>query len=445
MQRKGVLSTLATVALVAALATVLVPQNSEAASSDYIPPTAVHTSFGGSPSEIYVVWHTSLPTPDQTVWYGTSSSNLNLVATGSSFSVIASSGYENTVKLTGLTPSTKYYFQVGSKQTGIGQTWSFVTAPPTGKYVPFTVAMYGDMGVTESVHTVNQINALVSSKKTVDWVYHVGDIGYGDDYAADLYDVMWNMWFEYLQPSMGAAQYMVCPGNHEYSCEHSDCNPYSQNFTFYNAKFKMPSVESGSPSTSSMFFSFDYSNTHFVSISTETDYPGAPYNPVFGDQLTWLDQDLQKARQNPNTKWIVVVGHRPIYSSHGDQSDGSFPIEYASKIQSAFEDTFYKYHVDLFVVGHVHSYERTYPVYKDLNIEKSYNNPKYTTYIVVGCAGNKEGLEDLTRNVTAKWSAKQYWQDQGYGILNVTDTQLAWNFYRSTDGTLEDSFVITKN
>ncbi len=342
--------------LLAAVVLMAAREARASSSSDYIPPTAVHTSFGGSPSEVYVVWHTSLPTPDQTVWYGTSSSSLNQIATGTTYSVIASAGYENTVKLTGLTPSTKYFFQVGSKQTGIGQTWSFVTAPATGKSVPFTIAMYGDMGVTESVNTVNHINDLVYSKKTVDWVYHVGDIGYGDDYSADLYDVMWNMWFEYLQPSMGSAQYMVCPGNHEYSCEHSDCNSFSQNFTFYNAKFRMPSVESGSPSNSSMFFSFDYSNTHFVSISTETDYPNAPYPPVFGNQVQWLEQDLQKARQNPNTKWIVVVGHRPIYSSNGGQSDAGLPIGVAKHLQTTFEDIFLKYHVDLFVVGHVHSY-----------------------------------------------------------------------------------------
>jgi len=88
--------------------------------------------------------------------------------------------------------------------------------------------------------------------------------------------------------------------------------------------------------------------------------------------------------------------------------------------------------------------ERTFPVYKDVNIETNYNNPNYTTYVVVGCAGNKEGLDSLNRIVTAKWSAKRFDSDQGFGILNVTDTQLAWNFYRSSDGGLEDSFVITK-
>lgn len=68
---------------------------------------------------------------------------------------------------------------------------------------------------------------------------------------------------------MGLMQYMVSPGNHEYSCEHTDCISYSQNFTYFNTKFKFPAVAT----ESNMFYSFDYSNTHFVSISTETDYP----------------------------------------------------------------------------------------------------------------------------------------------------------------------------
>jgi hypothetical protein len=42
----------------------------------------------------------------------------------------------------------------------------------------------------------------------------------------------------------------------------------------------------------------------------------------FGDQLSWLEADLAKANQNRHKRpWIIVGGHRPIYSSSGGYSD----------------------------------------------------------------------------------------------------------------------------
>lgn len=50
-----------------------------------------------------------------------------------------------------------------------------------------------------------------------------------------------------------------------------------------------------------MWYSFDYGNVHFISIDTETGYPGAAEEKIyvlpcggFGDQMTWLEADLKK-------------------------------------------------------------------------------------------------------------------------------------------------------
>lgn len=83
---------------------------------------------------------------------------------------------------------------------------------------------------------------------------------------------------------MRVAPYMVLPGtmlkdtkachtdfallgNHEEDCKHEGCK-FSRNFTAYNTRFKMPGDESGS--NTNMFYSYNYANIHFVSISTET-------------------------------------------------------------------------------------------------------------------------------------------------------------------------------
>jgi phosphodiesterase/alkaline phosphatase D-like protein len=75
--------------------------------------------------------------------------------------------------ITGLKPRTEYYYRVGDKETGLSEAFSFVTAP--AQSVPFTVAIYGDMGVHNSRDTVARVQSLVQSR-AIDWIFHIGDI-----------------------------------------------------------------------------------------------------------------------------------------------------------------------------------------------------------------------------------------------------------------------------
>ena len=86
----------------------------------------------------------------------------------------------------------------------------------------------------------------------------------------------------------------------------------------------MPYESSGSPTT--MWYSFDVGLVHFVAIDTETSYPNAPEGELsfwhagpFGNQLEWLENDITKADANrAAVPWVVVIGHRPMYSSCPD-------------------------------------------------------------------------------------------------------------------------------
>jgi hypothetical protein len=59
------------------------------------------------------------------------------------------------------------------------------------------------------------------------------------------------------------------------------------------------------------------------------------------------------------------------------------------------ENLFYKYGVDMYFSGHVHSYERDFPVYQG-KPEADYTNPTATTYVMIGGAGNDE-MKDIKR------------------------------------------------
>lgn len=112
---------------------------------------------------------------------------------------------------------------------------------------------------------------------------------------------------------------MVNPGNHEATCHSFGdffCPDGLKNFTAYNHRFRMPAKESGS--NTNMWTSWNYGNTHWIMIDTETDYPHAPEGVDtifkaggFGDQLAWLEADLKKAAANRDQyPWIIATGHR---------------------------------------------------------------------------------------------------------------------------------------
>jgi len=55
-------------------------------------------------------------------------------------------------------------------------------------------------------------------------------------------------------------------------------------------------------------------------------------------------------------RWLVVGFHEPYYSSQGTYQLGTY-------FKQNLEALFYQYGVDIVITGHVHAYERSYPVF----------------------------------------------------------------------------------
>lgn len=397
-----------------------------------------------------VSWSTVTNTTTSTVKYGLQSGVYDYTATG--YSVIYYVTYIHHVVLEGLKPATTYYYVCGDESGGFSEEYVFTTAP--GQFVPFTTTFYGDLGLINGNETRA---ALVANLNTSDWHYHVGDYSYADDGREKNFESTWDDYQTEMQPITAYKPYMTCPGNHEAACHSFGnffCPKELNNFTSYQNRFRMPSLESGATG-GNMWYSFNYSYVHFVSIDTETDFPKAPegvgtfWNAgPFGDQLGWLEADLQRAdaaRQNnePGAQpWIIVIGHRPLYSS----KSSDYPPDAKTQLRAAVEELFHTYHVDLYICGHVHAYERMYPIYQDVKVTSSYDNPQATTFIVIGDAGNVEGLSKSWLSETPDWLAYRYDEDFGYAHLQVENaTALHWNFYRSSDSTLMDQFTLTRS
>src|SRR5262249_29064340 len=99
----------------------------------------------GSPTGGVVRWRTDLPS-DSSVFYGTDPANFNAFAFDTTIT------NEHIVTITGLQPSTKYFYSIGSAAhrlagtNGVGSDYWFITSPPPGTRKPTRFWVLGDSG-----------------------------------------------------------------------------------------------------------------------------------------------------------------------------------------------------------------------------------------------------------------------------------------------------------
>ena len=116
-------------------------------------------------------------------------------------------------------------------------------------------------------------------------------------------------------------------------------------------------------------------------------------------------------------------------------------------LQRQAEEMFVDGGVDLVLGGHVHSYERTYPMKGGNSTQHHYNcdGGCAPTYIVQGASGNREGNAGF--GDTPEWSAHHN-SSVGFGLMAVNRTALTWRFFAApeeADGaTLVDEFRMTR-
>jgi len=276
----------------------------------------------------------------------------------------------------------------------------------------------------------------------LDFIIHAGDMAYD---MPDEQGMKGDAFMEMIEPYAASVPYMVCPGNHE----------EGYNFTHYINRFHMPGDESGSGTN--LYSSFNVGNVHFVSISTElyfyNDYYTADH---IGQQYNWLKNDLIKANTHrADHPWIIVFGHRPMYCSL-DTNDGqdictldttnirdgvSFT---GGKRQYGLEALLQEMGVDFFLSGHMHSYERLWPTYRQQLLSHSYENPGAPIHIIAGTAGGPEDLDNFD-DILYPWSAFRS-DSYGYGKIFVhNDTHIHYQQILDSDGSILDEMWLVNN
>eukprot|EP01079_Euglenida_sp_SAG-EU17-18_P007426 gene7425-1328_t len=303
-----------------------------------------------------------------------------------------------------------------------------------------TVMVVGDLGINGGA-TIARLNTTDS----FDFILHVGDITYADNRPTGLYDAVWRRFFAMLSGVMPHKAYMTLPGNHEFSCMKSGlnymgpCQRYAYNYSLYNSWFRAnpaPSCGSGS----AMFYSYNTGPVHWVSFSTETDYPHAPTGRFSSaDQLQWLEADLRAVNRTA-TPWVVAAGHRMVYDS-AMYTPGKVSVP--NSVMKAFESLFLRHRVDLVITGHLHAYERMRPV-ANFTVHGTSSHPGAPVYVVNGAAGCCEGHDTLPINGT-HWPDWLVWRDNsyyGHAQLHATQSTLSWSYRDSVSGNVLDAFTL---
>ncbi|KAJ4728474.1 Purple acid phosphatase [Melia azedarach] len=375
------------------------------------------------------------------VRYGRSRTSLNHEATG--YSLVYNqlypfeglqnytSGIIHHVRLTGLQPSTKYYYQCGDPSIpAMSSIYYFRTMPVSSpRNYPKRIAIVGDLGLT--YNTTSTISHLISNKP--DLVLLVGDVTYANLYLTngtgsdcyscsfsqtpihETYQPRWDYWGRYMQSLVSKIPMMVVEGNHEIEQQAGN-----QTFAAYSSRFAFPSEESGS--SSSFYYSFNAGGIHFIMLGAYISYDKS------SEQYKWLEKDLAIVERSV-TPWLVAAWHPPWYSSYEAH------YREAECMRVEMEELLYSYGVDIVFNGHVHAYERSNRVY---NYTLDSCGP---VYITVGDGGNREKMAIQHADEPGKFC----WDRQpdysafressfGHGILEVkNDTWALWTWHRNQD------------
>jgi hypothetical protein len=369
---------------------------------------------------------------------------------------LANAGYHHVVKVSDLEPGTRYSYYIdcdGSKS----DRRSF--SVPADDLMDAKFLVVADMGYTSGAYSADTRNRMEMVKASTDLTLHAGDVAYADDsfilpscWLGFCYEDTYDNYMDWLENVSDNKPYMTAPGNHESECHSPSClfdwsvKHSLSNFSAYNARFAMPSAESGG--VGNMWYSFDYASVHFVFVNTETDFGDAPegehgdspwiiaapsgHFAPDGAYLKWLEADLKAANENRARRpWVVAIGHRPYNLAFAEKSD--------SAVEAAHEALFQKYNVDLFIAGHWHNYQRVFP---------KGDNPATPT-IITGGAGCiefegdrlKRGVIDQ-RGGDDQWSWRFFNNETELGLLNATTDSLTFTAIASKSGYVIDEVTV---
>lgn len=389
-------------------------------------------------NSIVIRWRTDIAC-DSKIRYGMT---LNYASTKTD----ATSTVEHSVKLTGLTAATKYFYTIENSSSMLQGTSTnfFKTAPAVGSTGPVRIWATGDFGNGSAAQlAVRDAFATYTATTPADFWLWMGDNAYSAGYDSEFQNYVFNV---YPNQFKNIPVY-PCLGNHDYAnVGYQSASALGVKFPYFNI-FTVPSAgeAGGIPSGTAKYYSYNYANIHFIALDSygALNTPGSP-------MYTWLTSDLAANTQT----WTVVYFHHPAYSKGTHNSDTEIEmINMRQNIVPLLES----YHVDLVLNGHSHSNERSYLIKGHFGLANTFtaamkmstsannfvkSSPfNGTVYAVCGTSGQNPG------GTSAGWPmACMNFNNNSSNtslIMDVTGNTFVCK-YLSSNGTIVDQFTITK-
>jgi len=378
--------------------------------------------------------------------------------------------YSSKVAVSGIAENTTYYYQYQNNDE-----WSTPVTYTTKKFSSFKLLFVGDPQIGASVGRTPAdgkdaqtaeiaarndaynwnatLHTALKAHSDVSFILSAGDqINYSKNDTTPQQEIEYS---GYLSPSvLKSLPVATVIGNHD-----SLTTNYQNHFNNPN-RF----TEETNPTAAGNGYYFIYGSALFMIINTNND------NCADHEAL------IKKAiKANPNAKWKILAFHQDIYGSGKDHSDSDGII-----LRTQLTPIIDKYHIDVVLQGHDHTYARTYQLSGDGKAHTIYSsaanngtvkwdaenksayqsqnecytfvkndtgkaiNPPGAVYITASSAtGSKyyEVIDQKQNYIAARW---QGWQPT-YSLIEITDDSFTITTYETETGSkIDSSYTVVK-
>jgi len=344
-------------------------------------------------SGITVMWETSQP-GTSVVEYGPTPATLKKVENKTAVAI-------HEVPITGLEAEQRFVYRVSTTvedgSTLTSPVYQFMTAVKPDS--AFSFAVIGD---TQKNPKVTAKIAKLMYERRPHFVMHCGDVvDNGPDKAEWVHEL-----FGPCAELFARCAVFPTIGNHE------------KNHAWYYKYFSLPAPE--------YHYQYRYGNAEFFVVDSNKKLPPG------SEQYKWLDEQLGKS----TAKWKFVYHHHPVWTSdsddYGDTTKGiaRFGDLNVRTLAALYE----KHNVDVVFNGHVHFYERTFPLRAGKIDRKS-----GVIYLTSGGGGGR--LEDFGPLPT--WFKAQIRVDYHFCYVNIQGGHFEFKAF-DQNGQLFDVLEIDK-
>ncbi|NRF40076.1 metallophosphoesterase family protein [Pedobacter foliorum] len=305
----------------------------------------------------------------------------------------------------GLKPDQVYTYRVGD-----GKNWSewfqFRTAP--AKVKPFSFIYLGDAQNDIKSKWSRVIRRAFATHGDARFIVHAGDL-----INRSNNDNEWGEWHFGAGFINGMIPSIPSSGNHEYFRDEQKVLTLDPH---WRSQYTLP--ENGPKGLEESVYYIDYANVRLISLNSQMIVLDSNSMKI---QAEWLEGVL---KNNPK-QWTMITYHHPIYSTAKGRDNKEF--------RDLFKPLFDKYHVDLLMQGHDHTYSRGQNL--PTGVSGKVGGPMY----VVSVAGPKMYKID----VSPRWMDVFAENTQLFQIISVDNDKLVYTAYKAS-GEVFDSFSLKK-